>query len=62
MSHYYLNLWLSIPIFHHRPILNLWPCATEMREPVCLRGTTPQVQLFTSEMVAVAVAVEEVIS
>jgi hypothetical protein len=54
MSHYYPNFWLSKRIFQNHPILNLWSCATEMREPVCLRGTTPQVQLFTSEMVAVA--------
>jgi hypothetical protein len=51
MSHCYLNLWLLKLVFQHS-LLNLWPYATEMWEPVCLRCTTLQVcrnHLFTSE-------------
>jgi hypothetical protein len=47
-------------LFRLNLLLNLWPYATEIREPVCLCGTTLQVchnQPFSSELV-VAVAEE----
>ena len=56
MSHNYNNLWLPNPIFQHGLLLNLWPYATEMREPVCLLGTSLQVSVsmgFVVDKVAV---------
>jgi hypothetical protein len=47
MSHSYLNLWLPKPIFQHNVLLNLWPYATEMWQPVRLRGTTLHVSVAT---------------
>jgi hypothetical protein len=47
MLHCYLNLWLPKPIFQHSLLLNLWPYATDMWEPVCLLGTTLQVSVTT---------------
>jgi hypothetical protein len=47
MSHHYMNLWLPKSIFQHNLLLNLWPYATEMRVPLCLRGTTLQVSVAT---------------
>jgi hypothetical protein len=50
MSHHYMNLWLPKPIFQCSLLLNLWPYATEMREHVCLRGTTLQVSVATTSL------------
>ena len=50
ISHHYMNLWLPKSIFQHSLLLNLWPYATEMREPVCLRGTTLQVSVATTSL------------
>jgi hypothetical protein len=46
MSHCYLNLRLPRPIFRHS-LLNLWPYAPEMWEPVYLCGTTQQISVAT---------------
>jgi hypothetical protein len=50
MSHCYPNLWLPKPIFQHSLVLNLWPYATEMWDPVCLRGTALQVSVATTSL------------
>jgi hypothetical protein len=50
MSHWYLNLWLPKYIFQHS-LLNLRPYATEMREPVWLRGINLQVSVATSPLI-----------
>jgi hypothetical protein len=45
-----MNLWLPKPIFQRSLLQNLWPYATKIREPVCLRGTTLQVSVATTSL------------
>jgi hypothetical protein len=40
LLHCYLN------IFFNTFLLNVWPYANEIRQPVCLRGTTQQLDLY----------------
>jgi hypothetical protein len=50
MSHCYLNLWLPKHIFQHSLLLNLWPYATKIWEPVCLHSTTLQFSVIITSL------------